>query len=293
MRFIPICLGLVVCLVACCGCRQTKGPAAKAAAITIKGSDTMINLGQAWAETYRAVAPKTRVMVQGGGSGTGITALIEGNTDIAQTSRAFKDEEIAAAKAKGVTPQEIIVGWDGIAVVVHPKNPVQSLTTAQLSDIYTGKITDWQQVGGAPGPIVLLTREVNSGTYVFFKEHIVQRGDSKSPADYAKSALMLNSSQALYEEVANNPKAIGYLGLGYVKDKVRAVPVADAAQSKAIVPTVATVQDKSYPISRPLYYYTNGAPQGEVRAYIDFITGPDGQRVVSAQDFVPIVNGAK
>ena len=181
--------------------------------IQIKGSDTMVNLSQAWAEKYMQENPSDFVAVTGGGSGTGISSLISATCDIANASRTIKEKEIGLAKQRGVNPYEIKVGLDGLAVVVNPKNPVSKLTTKQLAGIFTGKITNWKEVGGADAKIVVLSREVNSGTHVYFKEHVLRGNDPNSKEEFASTALMLSSSQAIADEVAGNPAAIGYYGM--------------------------------------------------------------------------------
>jgi len=256
--------------------------------VAIKGSDTMVNLNQAWAESYMGENRDARVVVNGGGSGTGIAALLEGKTDIAASSREMTAEEIAAATKAGHAPKAQIVGLDGIAVIVNAANPVQSLTVAQLAAIYTGKTTDWKQVGGNAGKIVLLGREVNSGTHVFFKEHVIQGGNSTSPAEYAKATLFVSSSQAIVSEVAHNARAIGYVGLGYVSDAVRALPIAPATGKPAVAPSPESVVAGTYPISRPLYFYTRGEPSGAVKAFLDYVLSADGQAVVRELEFVPV-----
>ncbi|MCX7920358.1 MAG: phosphate ABC transporter substrate-binding protein [bacterium] len=256
--------------------------------IQIKGSDTMVNLGQAWAEAFMKREPNISVAVTGGGSGTGIAALINGTADIAQCSRSMKEKEIEQAKAKGVNPVEHKVALDGLAVVVHPKNPVSKLTIDQLSDIFTGKIRNWSQVGGKNAPIVILSREVNSGTHIYFKEHVVRRGNEKGPEEFAPDALLMPSSQAIADEVASNPNAIGYYGMGYVSEKQKAILVAKDKDSAYIAPTKENVINGSYPISRPLFLYTNGKPTGAVKQFIDFVLSAEGQKIVSQQDFVPI-----
>ncbi|OPZ84529.1 MAG: Phosphate-binding protein PstS 1 precursor [bacterium ADurb.Bin429] len=284
----------VLTLIWSAGCAPTRQNAGSGqtrvtpTAVEIKGSDTMVNLNQAWAESYMQENRNTRVVVNGGGSGTGIAALIEGKTDIAAASRAMTQEEIDAATKDGHAPVKHIVGLDGIAVIVNPANPVKSLTVAQLAAMYTGKTTDWKQVGGKAGKIVLLGREVNSGTHVFFKEHVIQGGNSKASADYAKSTLFVSSSQAIVSEVANNPRAIGYVGLGYVSDTVRALPIASATGKPAVAPSPESVVAGTYPISRPLYYYTLGEPSGAVKAFLDYVLSPDGQAVVRELEFVPV-----
>ena len=179
-------------------------------AIQVKGSDTMVNLGQAWAEKYMEKNPGDFVAVTGGGSGTGFSSLISATCDIAMASRSIKDKEIALAKAKGINPNEIKVALDGLAVVANPNNPVSKLTLGQLADIFTGRVSNWKEVGGKDEKIVILSREVNSGTHVYFKEHVLRKNDSNSKEEFASGALMLSSSQAIADEVAGNPEAIGY-----------------------------------------------------------------------------------
>lgn len=256
--------------------------------IKINGSDTMVNLGQAWAEEFMKQNPGVSVEVTGGGSGTGIAAMIDGRCDIAQASRKMKDNEIQEAESKGRSPLETQVAWDGLAVVVHSDNPVSELTIDQLSDIFTGKVTNWSEVGGADEEIVLLSRESNSGTHVYFKENVLRKGDKESRAEYAASALLQPSSQAIHDEVMNNPQAIGYFGLGYVDEQLKAIKVATEAGQEAVEPNPENVTSGAYPISRPLQVYTNGEPSGVIKQYIDFCLSADGQQVVSELDFVPL-----
>jgi phosphate transport system substrate-binding protein len=262
--------------------------AAEKNSIQIKGSDTMVNLGQSWAEKFMQDDPKNFIAVTGGGSGTGFSSLISGTCDIAISSRNIKEKEIALAKKKGVNPYEVKAALDGLAVVVHPKNPVGKLTVDQLERIFTGKITNWKEVGGKDSAIVILSREVNSGTHVYFKEHILRKGDANSKEEFAPQALMLSSSQAIADEVAQNPGAIGYYGMGYISSKQKAVTVAKDESSVYVAPTVENVVNGSYPISRPLFFYTNGEPAGLVKKFIDFCLSKEGQDIVVKTDFVPI-----
>ncbi len=256
--------------------------------IQIKGSDTMVNLAQAWAEKYMQDNPQVFVAVTGGGSGTGMASLISGSCNIAMSSRNIKAKEISLARQKGVEPNEITAALDGIAVVVHPRNPVSRLTVDQLALIFTGKITNWSGVGGLDSRIVILSREVNSGTHVYFKEHILRRNDPKSKSEFASGALLLSSSQAIADEVAQNPNAIGYYGIGYISAKQKPVMVAMAEGSACISPTSENVMNGAYPISRPLFLYTNGQPQGLVKGFIDFCLSPEGQQTVLETEFIPI-----
>jgi phosphate transport system substrate-binding protein len=256
--------------------------------LQIKGSDTMVNLAQAWAEKYMEKNQTDFVAVTGGGSGTGMASLISGTCDLAMSSRNIKQKEYELAAKKGVTPQEIKVALDGIAVVVNPKNPVGKLTLAQLADIFTGKISNWKEIGGADAAIVLLSREVNSGTHVYFKEHVLRNNDPKSKAEFAAGALMLPSSQSIADEVANNAAAIGYYGMGYISAKQKVIAVARDAQSAFIEPTIDNVVKGAYPISRPLFFCSNGEPKGLVKKFLDYALSPEGQAIVKETDFVPI-----
>lgn len=256
--------------------------------IQVKGSDTMVNLGQAWAEKYMQENPGDFVAVTGGGSGTGISSLISGTCDVTMSSRNIKDKEITLAKQKGINPYEIEVAMDGLAVVVNPKNPVSKLTIDQLAGIFTGKITNWKEVGGEDGRIVILSREVNSGTHVYFKEHVLRKGNPDGKEEFAPSALLLSSSQAIADEVAQNPAAIGYYGMGYISSKQKPIMVAKDEKQEFEASTIDNVVSGKYPISRPLFLYTNGAPQGLVKKFVDFSLSKEGQDTVLATDFVPI-----
>jgi len=256
--------------------------------IQVKGSDTMVNLGQAWAEKYMEKNPAEFVAVTGGGSGTGLSSLISGTCDIAMSSREIKDKEIALAKQKGINPFEIKVALDGLAVVINPKNPVSKLTIDQLAQIFTGKINNWKELGGLDAKIVILSREVNSGTHVYFKEHVLRKGDPNSQEEFAPSALLLSSSQAIADEVANNLSAISYYGMGYISPKQKPISVAKDEKTEYEASTIENVVNGKYPISRPLLLYTNGQPQGLIKKFVDFCLSPEGQDIVLKTDFVPI-----
>ncbi|MBN1135608.1 MAG: phosphate ABC transporter substrate-binding protein [Anaerolineae bacterium] len=286
---------LLVALMAAIGlasCAQTGqvGTAVPDAQIAIqnKGSDTMVNLALAWAEAYGQIHPEAQIAVTGGGSGTGIAALINGTVDMANASRPIKEEERAAAEANGVEPVEHVVALDAIAVVVHPSNPVDGLTIPELADIFAGRITNWREVGGEDRPIVLLSRESNSGTHVFFLEEVVRQGRTDDKSLFAPDTLLMPSSEGISAEVRQNPNAIGYDGLGYVTADQKVVAVAPAEGEPYILPGVDTVKDGSYPIARDLYIYTMGQPQGAILAYLDWIMGPEGQAIVKELGFVPL-----
>lgn len=256
--------------------------------IQIKGSDTMVNLGQAWAEKYMEKYPGDFIAVTGGGSGTGLSSLISASCDIAMSSRNIKDKEITLANKKGVNPNEIKVALDGLAVVVNPANSVGKLTLGQLAGIFTGRISNWKDVGGKDEKIVVLSREVNSGTHVYFKEHVLRKNDPNSKEEFTPGALMLSSSQAIADEVAGNSSAIGYYGMGYISARQKPVAIAKDEKSEYIEPVIENVINNKYPISRPLFLYTNGAPQGMVKKFADFVLSKEGQDIVLATDFVPI-----
>ncbi len=276
------------------GCGRHPSPSSEVAAqapvrtIENKGSDTLVNLALAWVEAYTALHPEVRISVTGGGTGTGIAAMINGTVDIANASREMKPEEIAAAKANGITPVEFVVAWDAIAIVVHPANPVNGLTLQQLSDIYTGKITNWREVGGEDRPIVLLSRESNSGTYMYFLEHVVRLGQ-KNDLLFSPDTLLMPSSEGISAEVRQNRNAIGYDGLGYVTPDMKVLAIARDENSPYVLPSIETVNDGSYPISRPLYMYTPGEPTGQVKEYIEWVL-TDGQALVAELGFVPLKN---
>jgi phosphate transport system substrate-binding protein len=275
-------------------CSQASGQSATAPVntgrtIQNKGSDTLVNLALAWAEAYRTVNPELLIAVTGGGSGTGIASLINGTVDIANASRQMKEDEFAEARANGIEPVEFVVAIDALAIAVHPSNPVSQLTIGQLSDIFTGRITNWQEVGGNDAPIVLLSRETNSGTHVYFLEEVVRQGDSERKEIFAPQTLLMPSSVGITSELRRNPNAIGYDGLGYVDPAhEKLIAVAPDADSAYVVPSVATGMDGSYPIARPLYMYTAGQPTDLIADYLTWIQGPEGQQIVAELGFVPL-----
>lgn len=269
-----------------------KAAADPSAMIQNTGSDTLVNLALAWAERYMTLNPEVRIAVTGGGSGTGIASLINGTVQIANASREMSKEEIALAEKNGITPVRFTVALDAIAVIENPANPVRGLTLRQISDMYTGKITRWTGVEGDERPIVLLSRESNSGTYVYFLDQVVRLGDSKNKALFSPETLLMPSSEGIGSEVRQNPNAIGYDGLGYVTADQKMVAVARTDAGPYVLPSAVSVHDSSYPISRPLYMYTAGAPSGEVKKYLDWIA-KDGQGIVTELGFVPLVEAAK
>jgi phosphate transport system substrate-binding protein len=270
------------------GCRSTPAdPETDNQTIVNKGSDTIVNLALAWAEAYRQVEPQVSISVTGGGSGTGIAALINGTLDLANASRQIKPEEREQAEANGIVPVEFVVARDAIAIIVNPNNPVEQLTIGQLSDIYSGKIDNWSEVGGDDRPIVKLSRETNSGTHVYFLEVVLRRGDSEDKTHFSPDTLLLPSSEGITAEVRDNPNAIGYDGLGYVTADVKVISVAADAAGPFVQPSSETVNNGQYPIARDLYMYSADQPTGRVLDYLNWILGPEAQRIVSELGFVP------
>ncbi|GJQ52949.1 MAG: phosphate ABC transporter substrate-binding protein [Anaerolineaceae bacterium] len=253
-----------------------------------KGSDTLVNLALAWAERYQEKHADVRISVTGGGSGTGIAALINNTVDIANMSREIKPEELAEARAKGVNPIEYVIARDAIAVIVNPENPVSNLTLQQLSDIYSGKINNWSEVGGEDRPIVRLSRETNSGTHIYFLETVLRLGREGDATLFSTDTLLLPSSEGIILETRQNPNAIGYDGLGYVPNDLKMVAIAEGPNSSYVLPSIATVNDGSYPIARDLYLYSNGEPTGALADYLAWILSEEAQRIVAELGFVPV-----
>jgi phosphate transport system substrate-binding protein len=234
------------------------------------------------------VQPNVTLSVTGGGSGTGLAALINGTNDLANASRAIKAEEQAEAEANGFTATEFVVARDAIAIIVNPENPVSELTLPQLSAMYSGELTNWSQVGGEDRPIVLLSRETNSGTHVYFLENVLRLGDSDSTLLFSPDTLLLPSSEGIGAEVRQNPNAIGYDGLGYVTPDMKTVAVAAADGEPYVLPTIETVNNGSYPIARDLYMYTAGEPAGAVAVYLEWVLSAPAQQIVADLGFVPV-----
>lgn len=250
--------------------------------LQIKGSDTMVNLAQALAEAHMQQQPGSQVAVTGGGSGTGIAALINGTTHLALASRDIKPAERDQLKQKGKETVEVIIARDGLSVIVHPANTIGTLTFPQLASIFTGAVTNWREVGGPDMPIIVMSRESSSGTHVFFREHVMGN------KDYAASAMLLPSSNAIVTGVAADRGAIGYVGIAYVNASVKAVAVADKAGSPAVYPTEEAAKAGTYPLTRPLFIYAASKPAGLAKGFLDFVLSAAGQKLVLEQGFVPV-----
>jgi len=253
-----------------------------------KGSDTLVNVAQAWAEAYQKVKPEVAIAVSGGGSGTGIAAMINGTVDIANASRKMKEREVKMAEERGQDPVEHVVGYDALAVYLHQNNPANELSKAQLADIYgrEGKAKKWSDLGiTVPGcgsdKIVVVSRQNNSGTYVYFKKAILGKGK------YRSGTLDMHGSKDVVDLVEKTPCAIGYSGLAYATEHVKLVCIADKAGDKCVNPSVATAVDRSYPIARPLFMYTNGQPKGDIKDYLDWILSDIGQCIILNKGYAP------
>lgn len=255
---------------------------AQKVAFKIKGSDTCLPLSQKFAEVYNKKYPGSGISVIGGGSGVGISALISNTTDIAQASRNMKMDERLKLKNAGKVVKTDIIAYDALAVIVNPSNPVRRLTREQLEGIFTGKITNWKQVGGSNLKIIVYSRETSSGTYEFMKEHVMNK------KNYTSSALMMPATGAVVQSVSQTKGAIGYVGLAYVDRKVKAIGVSYNNGKTYVLPSIKTAKNKSYPITRPLYYFYTADKASKVRPFISFIKSRAGQNIVLAEGYVPL-----
>ncbi len=266
------------------GCVLALAPAASALAapITVKGSDTMVILGQRWAEAYMKKNPGATVQVTGGGSGTGISALINGTTDICQSSRAMKPAEKAKLRDRhNTTGVEIPVAKDGLAIYVHLSNPIKDLSLPQLKQIFTGKLTNWKEVGGPDARIIVYSRENSSGTYVFFKDQVL------GGMDFTPRAQTMPGTASVVNAVSKEKFGIGYGGAAYAKN-IKIVPARKDAASPAVSPSNETVQNGTYALARPLFFYVRNKPSGDIKAFVDWVLGPEGQALTTKVGYYPI-----
>jgi phosphate transport system substrate-binding protein len=278
---------LTLMLFALVACGRSDSPSRTL--IQNKGSDTLVNVAQAWAEAYKDVDPNAAIAVTGGGSGTGISALINGTVDIANASRAMKDSEVEMAQQNGVEPKEWIVGYDALAVYVHPDNPADSFNLAQLAEIYGegGSFETWDQLGiTVPGcdsrEIVRVSRQNNSGTYVYFREAVLG-----TERDYKLGSRDMHGSKDVVDLVENTPCAIGYSGFAYATDHIKMPCISTTEGAECVAPAVQTAVDGSYPVARPLFMYTNGEPTGAVAEYLDWIMSDVGQCIIQKKGYAP------
>jgi phosphate transport system substrate-binding protein len=253
-----------------------------------KGSDTLVNVAQAWAEEYQKVKPDVAIAVSGGGSGTGIAAMINGTVDIANASRAMKEKEIKLAKDGGQDPVEHVVGYDALAVFLHNDNPINELSIEQLADIYgrKGKARKWSDLGvKVPGcgsdEIIVVSRQNNSGTYAYFKKAVLGK-----KGKYRSGTLDMHGSKDVVDLVEKTPCAIGYSGLAYATDHIKMACISKDG-AKCVSPSVPTAVDRSYPIARPLFMYTNGTPKGDIKDYLDWIMSDTGQCIIFNKGYAP------
>lgn len=255
-----------------------------------KGSDTLVNVAQAWAETYRKIKPDIAVAVTGGGSGTGIAALINGTVDLASASRSIKSKEVKLAQKRGVEPVQHIVGYDALAVFIHPNNPMNNVSLEKLAEVYgeDGEINNWKQLGiNVPGckgqKMVLVSRQNNSGTYAYFRKAVLGKR-----RDYKLGTRDMHGSKDVVDLVENTPCAIGYSGLAYATSHIKMACISKKDGEKCVSPGVDTAIDRSYPIARPLFMYTNGAPKGHIKAYLDWILSDEGQCIIKKKGYAPV-----
>lgn len=249
--------------------------------VTIKGSDTLVRLGQRWAEEYMKENPEAVIQVSGGGSGTGIAALLNGSTDICEASRDMKEKEYRQAEAAGVKPYRVSVALDGIAVFLHENNPVSNLNFAQLKGIYTGSITNWKEIGGKDARIILYSRENNSGTYAFFKEHVLDE------EDYSEYTQTLPGTAAVVNAVSKDVNGIGYGGIAWAKG-VKYAAVNKDEKDKAILPSMESISNGTYPVSRELYWFFNGKPTGQLQKLVNWALSENGQKIAGEIDYIPL-----
>ena len=292
--YLPV-LFLFITTILFFGCKKKEGDVAQTV-ISVKGSDTMVNLAQKWAEIYMQKNPNVSIQVTGGGSGTGVASLLNGTTNLANSSRELKESELETAKQKGVAPVIYEVALDGIAVIVHTENKIDNLTIKQVSDIFSGKITNWKQLGGSNMIITLYGRENSSGTYEFFKEHVLGKNESGKQIDYSPATQVLQGTAALGEAVARDVKGIGYGGVGYFAERndVKILHIKKDEDSPAISPVennkvnYKVIWSKDYSISRYLYCFTNGEAAGELKNYMNFILSSEGQKLVESMEYIPL-----
>jgi len=289
VRIALVALGLGL-LLGCGGGSSSSKDGGDRVFIQNKGSDTLVNVAQAWAEEYPKIQSNVMVGVSGGGSGTGIAALINGTVDIANASRKLKNKEIELAKKNGHDPVEFIVGYDALAVFLHPDNPIDSMTTAQLAEIYgdEGNLESWSDLGVEvpgcdSGEIVRVSRQNNSGTYAYFREAILGKA-----RDFKLGSRDMHGSKDVVDLVEHTPCAIGYSGLAYATEHVKMVCVSSEEGADCVTPSIETASDRSYPIARPLMMYTLTQPSGAIKTYMDWILSDQGQCILKSKGYAPV-----
>ncbi len=253
--------------------------------VMVKGSDTMLNLVQNLAEAFSTANPDVTVSVTGGGSGVGVSAVVNKQTDIGNASRSIASKEISGARANGVNPVEYVIAIDGVCIIVNASNSVEKLTMEQLGQLYSGKITNWSQVGGPNKKVSLYGRQPSSGTFVYVRDEAVK-------AEYAASMRQMNGNAQIVEAVKGDEAAVGYVGVGYAREQgVKVVSLSKDGTNYYSPLDKEAVDSGKYPLARPLFQYTNGKAKGDAKAFIEFEVGPDGQKIVSDQGFYPLTQG--
>ena len=282
MKLLNLFFFIVIFTLSCTNASQDKRNA-NSNSIQVKGSDTVLPLAQKEAETFMKAHAEVAITVVGGGSGTGITALMDGNTDIAMSSRDLKGEEKLKFQEKQMNIEVKTIAVDALAVIVHPENKIENLTREQLAKIFTGEITNWKDLGGEDAKIVVYSRENSSGTYEFFKEHVMDK------RNYASSVLNMPATGAIVQSVSQTKGAIGYIGLAYLNAEVKALHVSYDQGKTFIAPSLATAKDKTYPISRPLYYIYDSKKAEKVKSYVDYCLSSEGQKLVQDVGYIPLM----
>lgn len=274
IKLLSVCLVLSSLFI---GCGKEKSEI-----IEMKGSDTILNVSQSIAEKYMEIHPNTKIAVTGGGSGVGISALINKTSDIAMTSRNIKEKEYKKADEKNIKIKEIVLGYDGITIIVNKSNPIKDIDSKTLGKIFRGEISNWKEIGGNDGSIVVLSRDSSSGTHEFFKEHIIREG-KKNDSEYGKEILYAPSNQAIKQEVNKNSNAIGYIGMGYVDDTISSLSI------DGIFPSIKNISDNSYPIAREVYWYIplETEKDNAIQNFINFAISNEGQKIVKKEGFIP------
>ena len=271
------------------GSSQNTGEIFEDRELVIQGSDTLLEVSMYWVENFSKANPSVNISVTGGGSGTGIAALINETVELATASRSIKESEIETAKNQGIGIKEFVVAWDGISVVINNSNPVTELSIEQISKIFTGEITNWSEVGGEDGKILITSRDSSSGTFGYFKKRVVQLNGTAKENNYTQEALYLASNVSIREEVSVNENAIGYIGLGYLDDSVKAVDIIGEDASESVKPSIENVQNGSYPISRQLFIYVSDTDLTDLgEAFLEYVTGEEGQAIAREIGFVPL-----
>lgn len=271
------------------GSLQNTGEIFEDRELVIQGSDTLLEVSMYWVENFSKANSSVNISVTGGGSGTGIAALINKTVDLATASRSIKESEIEIAKNQGIDIKEFVVAWDGISVVINNSNPVTELSIEQISKIFTGEIANWSEVGGEDGEILITSRDSSSGTFGYFKKRVVQLNGTVKENNFSQEALYLVSNVSIREEVSINENAIGYIGLGYLDDSVKALAIIGEDASESVKTSIVNVQNGSYPISRRLFIYVSDSDLTDLgEAFLEYVTGEEGQAIAREIGFVPL-----